>query len=333
MFKKNFFIVIALMLFSMQSHALEKKKICIFDLIGANGDYYSIMKDMKPAALGWGVELELVPYTDEKVATEDLKAKQCDGAFITGIRARQFISYTGSTDSIRGIPNYDVLRSVISILASGHEKLEDKMVSGPYQYAGMVPMGSAYLFVKEQITDLDGMAGKSIAVLEYDEAEAYMARKVGMSPMMSDITNFSSRFNNGSVDVCFAPIFGYSALELYKGMAPDGGVMDYILGQLTSQLVIRKDAFPEGFALEARKFLLGQFDRAMRVVDNAANEVDDKWWISMDEESSRNLDQMMRKARIELTEKNVYDKDMMSFLYKVRCRDNPSNPECSAQSE
>ncbi len=325
-----FFVVsMALVANSAQASISNKRTLCVFDLVGANGDFYGIMKDFRTAALGWGVDIELKPYTDEKIAAEDLKAKQCDGALLTGIRGRQFISYTGSMDSIGAIPDYDAMRMVVSILASGNPKVNPHLVSGPYEFGGLVPMGAAYLFVKDNSIDtVEELAGKSIAVLEYDVAEANMAKRVGMSPVMSDITNFSTRFNNGSVDTCFAPIFGYSALELYKGMQPDGGIIDLVLGQLSAQLILRKDLFPAGFADQSRKYLAGQFDRAMRIINNADGEVDEKWWINISGAETTRYDEMFRQARIDLANQGVYDKDMMSLLRKVRCKGNPSRAEC-----
>ncbi|PNE04414.1 hypothetical protein A15D_00193 [Alcanivorax sp. MD8A] len=319
----------ALALSISPAQAAEKRTMCVFDIIGANGDIYNIMKDYKTAALGWGVDLELKPYTDEKIASEDLKAGQCDAAVLTGIRGRQFNNYTGSMDSIGAIPSYDAMKTVITVLASGNAAINQHLVSGPYEIGGVAPMGAAYLFVKDRTIDTVGeLSGKSIAVLEYDTAQASMASRVGMSPVMSDITNFSGRFNNGSVDICFAPIAAYSALELYKGMQPDGGIVDYVLGQLTAQVVLRKDKFPADFAQQSRTYMLGQFDRAMRVIENANSEVNKKWWIRIPEADKLRYDEMMREARIALTKDGVYNKDMMTLLRKVRCKEEPSRAEC-----
>lgn len=319
----------ALALTITPAQAAEKRTLCVFDIIGANGDIFNIMKDYKTAAVGMGVDFELKPYTDEKIASEDLKAGQCDAAVLTGIRGRQFNSYTGSLDSVGAIPTYDAMRTVITVLASGNPAINQNLVSGPYEVAGVAPMGAAYLFVKDKTIDTVGeLSGKSIAVLEYDSAQANMASRVGMSPVMSDITNFSGRFNNGSVDICFAPIAAYSALELYKGMQPSGGIVDYVLGQLTAQVIIRKDKFPEGFAQQSRKYMLGQFDRAMRVIENANSEVDKKWWIRIPEADKLKYDEMLREARIALTNDGVYSKDMMTLLRKVRCKEEPSRAEC-----
>jgi hypothetical protein len=111
-------------------------------------------------------------------------------------------------------------------------------------------------------------------------------------------------------------------------MQPDGGMIDYVLGQLTAQVILKKDRFPDGFANSSRKYMLGQFDRAMTVIENANNEVDKKWWIRIPEADKLRYDEMMREARIALTNDGVYSKDMMSLLRKVRCKEEPSRAEC-----
>ncbi len=184
----------ALALTFSPAHAAEERSMCVFDIIGANGDIYNIMKDYKTAALGWGVDLELKPYTDEKIAAEDLKAGQCDAAVLTGIRGRQFNNYTGSLDSIGAIPSYDAMRTVVTVLASGNPSINEKLVSGPYEVGGIAPMGAAYLFVKDRTIDTVGeLSGKSIAVLEYDSAQASMASRVGIRPFQQRFRGYLLR--------------------------------------------------------------------------------------------------------------------------------------------
>lgn len=316
-------------LFAGTTMAVEKRTLCVFDIVGTSGDVYNMMKDYKTAAIGWGVDLDLKVYTDEKIAAEDLKAGQCDGAAITGIRARQFNRYTGSMDSVGSIPSYEHIKQVIAVLSSGHPSINEKLRSGQYEVMGIAPMGAAYLFVKDRTIDTVGeLSGKSISVMEYDAAQAKMAARVGMSPVLSDITNFAGRFNNGSVDICFAPVMAYSALELYKGMQPNGGIVDYVLGQLTLQLIMRQDKFPEGFGDQSRKFVLTQFDRSMRVIENANAEVDKKWWINIPQADAVRYDEMLRESRIDLRDQEIYDPEMMTLLRKVRCKLDASRAEC-----
>src|SRR6218665_2889179 len=72
--------------------------LCVWDILGAGGDVYSMMKDYKLGAARWGANLELKPYTDERISAEDFKAGQCDAVVLTGLRARQFNAFTGSLD-------------------------------------------------------------------------------------------------------------------------------------------------------------------------------------------------------------------------------------------
>ncbi|SDC77371.1 hypothetical protein SAMN05421749_1149 [Acinetobacter marinus] len=78
--------------------AHAKLTFCVFDLVGTQGDVYALMKDYQLASKQWGANIELKAYTDERVLTEDFKAGKCDGASITGMRGRQFNSFTGSID-------------------------------------------------------------------------------------------------------------------------------------------------------------------------------------------------------------------------------------------
>ena len=320
---------------SMSAQAANtERSLCVFDIIGASGDVYNIMKDYKTQAAGWGVDLKLKPYTDEKIAAEDLKAGQCDGAVLTGLRVRQFNSYAGSMEAVGAIPSYEELQTVFRVMASGNASINKQLKQNGYTIAGFAPMGAAYLFVKDQSIDTVGeLSGKSISVMEYAPDQANMASQVGMSPVPSDITNFAGRFNNDSVDICFAPVVAYSALELYKGMQPDGGIVRYTLGQLTNQIVLRSDKFSDEFAAKSRTWMLGQFDRAMQVIRNAENEVDDKWWIDIPEEDKRRYNEMLREARVNMTESGIYNKDLMDLLRKVRCKTDPSRAECTLAME
>lgn len=321
--------------FTSQASANTQLRLCVFDIIGSSGDIFNLMRDYRTAALAEGVDFRMRAFTDENIAYEELTGGQCDVAAITGIRGRQLNSYTGSLDSIGAIPNYDALRMVAQVLASENPRITPNLRNGPYEVIGIAPMGAAYLFVKDQsINNVNALAGKSIAVMEYDVAQGRMASRVGMSPVMSDITNFSGRFNNHSVDICFAPMAAYSALELYRGMGADGGIVDYTLGQLTVQLIARHDKLPEGFAAWSRKYMFENlYDRAQAVVDNAYNDVSDDRWIRVSEDDTMRYDEMMREARIELTEQGVYNREMMSLLRNIRCRLDGSRGECSENLE
>lgn len=328
-------LLLPLALISSLPAQAADRSLCVFDIIGTAGDQYNIMRDYTTAAAAQGYNIKIKVYTDESIAAEDLKASQCDAAVLTGIRGRQFNNYTGSLDSIGAVPSYDVLRTVIQVIASGNERISANLKQGSYEVLGVGPMGAAYLFVKDKtINNVNALAGKSIAVMSYDEAQGRMASRVGMSPVMSDITNFAGRFNNNSVDICFAPILAYSALELYKGMAPDGGIIDYTLGQLTMQLIAKTGKFDQDFTNWSHQYFANTiFDQAMRVIETAEKEVDEKWWIRISDDDRLRYDELMRDSRIELTKEGVYSKDMMSLLRNIRCRMDSARAECSDERE
>ncbi len=306
--------------------------MCVFDVIGANGDVFNMVKDYALEMKAHGVDFELKPYTDEGVAVGDFNAGQCDAVAATDIRIRPFNRFTGSISAVGALPTYDDLKTLLATLAQ--PKAASLMKENGYEVLGIVPAGAGYLFVNDRGIDTAGeLAGKRVATLDYQKDAIHMVNYVKATVVPSDITNFAGRFNNNSVDICFAPVVAYSALELYKGLQPDGGIIRYTLGQLTTQIVLRKDRFSEDFVKQSRKFMFGQFDRAMTIINNAENEVDKKWWIELPEEDKRGYDEMLREARIEMTQDGIYSKDLTNLLLKVRCKYDPSRAECANPQE
>ncbi len=160
-------VIRLILLLSADIATAETKSLCIFDMLGANGPFFAEMKDYKTAALAWGVDFTLKPYTNERVAAEDFKAGTCDAVIFTGIRARQFNTFTGSMDAIGSIQDYGLLKSAISTISS--KKAEKLMLNDPYEVVGILPAGAAYMFVKDRAIDTVGeLAGKRIAILDSD---------------------------------------------------------------------------------------------------------------------------------------------------------------------
>jgi hypothetical protein len=322
----------AALAFSANAVAAPKQVLCVWDILGAQGDVFNMMKDYQLAAAKWGASIELRPYTDEKIASEDFKAGQCDGVVMTGLRGRQFNSFTGSLDSLGSMPTYKAVQMVLAKLAT--PPAAPLMVSGNYEVAGISPMGAAYLFVNDRnINTVGKMSGKKIAVLDYDKAQAKMVQKVGAQPVASDITNFAGKFNNGSVDIIGAPAAAFKPLELWKGLGSKGAIAQFPLVQLTLQVIIRRDRFPEGFGQKSRTYMYSQFDRAMRLITNAEKDIDKKYWMQVPEADQEKYIVMIRDARISLTNDGIYDKRTMHLLKQVRCQINPSEAECSQNLE
>lgn len=315
---------------SVQANAANK--ICVFDILGAQGDAFGLMKDYALAATKLGATVELKAYTDERTAAEDFKAGQCDGVMLTGMRGRQFNKFTGSLDSIGAIPSYDVMEKAISTLAN--PALAPKMIEGKFEVAGVAPAGAGYLFVKSRsINHVDKLAGKKIAIFDYDKSQAKMVQKVGAQPVSSDISNFAAKFNNNAVDIIAAPAMAYKPLELYKGLGKDGAIVRFPIAQLTFQLVINKDKFPAGFGQASRKYWDSQYARSMRLITKAEKDVPSATWMDLPAAEKEGYVVLLRDARVGLTKEGIYDPMMMKLLKKTRCSIDSGNAECSQNLE
>lgn len=318
----------ALMVTSIAALA-ETKSLCVFDLLGANGPTFSQMQDYKTAALKWNVELVLKPYTSEHITVEDFKSGLCDAATITGIRSRQFNSFTGSLDAIGALPSYEHLKSVISTISSA--KAAKLMHSGPYEVVGIVPAGAAYLFANDRSIDTVGeLAGKRIAILDVDPAQSDMVAFVGASPVGTSLADMYSKFNNGSVDITFGPALVYEAMELNKGLEPKGGIIQFSLAQLTMQILIRNDKFPDGFGQKTREYFLSQFDQGVKLVKSYESKIPEKLWVPISEADKSSYNEVFRQARIRLRDKGMYDGKMLTVMRRLRCEKAPQMSECTA---
>jgi len=327
--KKFTFLGTLIFLFIANTVQAEPKKMCVFDLLGANGSTFAQMKDYKIAALAWGVELELKPYTNERVAAEDFKSGLCNAVIFTGIRARQFNSFTGTMDAIGAMPSYAHLKSVITTISV--KKAAKLMVSDPYEVVGIFPGGAAYMFVNDRSIDTVGeLAGKRIAILDSDPAQVEMVTFVGASPVGTSIANMYSKFNNGSVDVTYGPGIVYEAMELYKGLEPNGGVIQFSLVQLTLQILTRKAEFPSDYGQKSREFVLGQFDQAIEIVKRYDSKIPAKLWISIPEKDKDGYQEVFRQSRLRLREKGIYNAKMLKLMRMLRCKKQPQQSECTA---
>lgn len=322
----------SLLLASMATAAPIERRICVWDIAGNMGPVMNAMRDWRAEALKWGLKAELVPYTNEGIAAEDLKSGHCDGSLITGIRARLFNQYVGTLDSVGGIPTTEHLQVVLQVLS--HPSQANNMTNGTYEVMGIAPAGAAYIFVNDRkINSLAKAAGKKVAVLEYDETQAKLVAQVGATPVASDITNFSTKFNNGVVDVIAAPLAAYGALELYKGLSPDGGIIDYPLAQISMQMVVKDERFPAEMTQKSREYFYGNFSEILKQLNKEAERVDEKWWVQIPEEDKQEYEVMMKEARIQLRNEGYYSAEMLGLQRKVRCKLDSSRAECTNSQE
>lgn len=319
------------------------QKVCVYDLMGANGDLFSMAKDYAIAMQRIGVSLTLKGYLDERQAVEDFRAGACDAVIATAFRTRQFNATSGAIDTLGATTvvrdgridmpgSYEVVRRLIQTYASPEAKAV--MVNGDHEVGGILPLGAAYPVLHDRrLNTVEALAGKRIAAFDHDKAQATMIRRMRAIPVSADISSFASKFNRGELDMVAAPSIAYKPLELYKGIGEDGAITRFPIMILTYQLILNRTRFPDNVGAQSRVFWLSQFDRALQVIRQADAGIPPTTWLELSPENAYKYSLMLRESRIDIAQQGIYDKRGLKVIKRVRCSVNPNDAECSTKSE
>ena len=328
---------LALTLSLASSAAASPATICVYDPAGANGDIFQSMQDYRNAAVAWNVEIALRAYTDERIAAEDFQAQRCDGAVMTGTRGRALNPFSSTLEAMGALPSYNMLKALLRRLLSprGGRLLNGDASAGHKPVAGIFPGGAVYLLVRDRaINTVEALAGKRIATLSFDDAAKRMVRQVGASMTAADVSTFAGMFNNGSVDAAYAPAAAYRALELHKGIRGGaGGVIRYPLAQMTLQLFVHPERFPDDFLAKSRAYSRSNLDRALRAVRRAEQSIEEGHWVDIPAEDRARYDQMFQEVRVRLRDAGIYQSTALKLMRRVRCRIDGSRAECASSPE
>ena len=82
--------------------------------------------------------------------------------------------------------------------------------------------------------------------------------------MSSEISNFIRKFNQGEVDIVAAPAYAFKPLEVTKGLGQKGAMINFPVVNVTADLIIRPDKFPEQFSANSRQWFVKQLPAASR---------------------------------------------------------------------
>ncbi len=318
----------AILLFSTLSFALEKKTICTWDPVGKNGPVMTFYSDLKPKAIAWGLDINFVAYTDEKVAANDFKAGVCEGVLVTAILGRQFVPFAGTLDAIGGITTDEGLGKILATLAN--PKAGKLMTNGPYETVASFPVGTLFAFVNDKSIDtVAEFSGKKISVLNEDPQTHKLANMAGASPVGTSLATFSGQFNNGNIDILFMPALAYNTFELYHGLGDKGGILDYRLFYGMLQTITKKDQWPADFGNNMRKYVVNRLGYINKMVSDAEKEIPAKYWIKTSDETKAELKKFSRDIRLALKADGKMDAKALKLLWKIRCAEDPSASECA----
>lgn len=305
----------------------NKRRICIWDIAGRSGPIFSAAQDQKTELMALGIEVDMEAYTSESILAEDLKAGLCDAALMTGMKARTFNKFSGTIDSVGALPSVKHMKLLLKALTN--PRLAEKFETDRYTVLGVAPAGAAYIFVNDRkINSLTKATGKRIAVLDYDTTQTKMVLKLGATPVPSSLVGAPNKFNNGAVDVLPAPLVAYQFMELYRGMEPNGGIINYPFSQASMQMIALKDRFPREVAQIIREGFYKGFDRVINQLNLQTGEIPSRWWIPIPDKEKQDYEVMMQQARLELREADYYDASMLKIQRKVRCKIDPTRFDC-----
>ena len=71
----------------------------------------------------------------------------------------------------------------------------------------------------------------------------------------------------------------------------------------------------------------------MALIKSAEAQIDPKYWMHIPAADQAKYVVLLRESRIALTQDGIYDKKMMAVLKKIRCKNNPTDSECSQNLE
>ncbi|MBP8071660.1 MAG: RND transporter, partial [Acinetobacter sp.] len=265
--KKILFAALTTLLVSNSAKA--DQTVCIFDLLGRAGESYKLMEEWALASKNWGADVKLVAYQKEEQADRDFKNGKCDAVAMTTMRSREYNKFAGSIDALGGVPSNDIARRAISYALDQRnaKRLVSTMKGEKYEVAAIAPLGIAYIFVRDRSMDtIEKGIGKKFAYLHYDIAQKIAIERVGAIGVPSDISTFVGKFNRGEVDSIAAPAYAFKPLEIYKGLGKSGAMFTFPLINVTGNLIIRQNKFPEGFGQNSRAWSLRQLPKAMNTI-------------------------------------------------------------------
>ena len=313
-----------------------KQNVCVFDLLGKAGESYKLMEEWALAAKAWGADINLTVYQSEEAVDKNFKTNKCDAAAMTTMRSREYNKFGGSIDALGGIPNNEIARRAINYALDKRnaKRLVSEKNGVKYELAMITPIGIAYIFVKDRaMNTLEKGKGKKFAYLHYDLAQKVAVERVGAIGVPSDIFNFVKKFNDGEVDAIASPAYAYKPLEIYKGLGSNGAMFTYPVVNVTADLIIKPEQFPEGFGIKSREWAVKQLPSSFKKIEKMEAEIPAKYKLNVSKDDALRYQKLLREGRIELTKRGAYDPVMMSVLKKARCTVDRTNFECSLAGE
>ena len=303
------------------------KQLCVFDIMGSNGDIMALAKDYALVAKQWGVDIEPKTYTSLDDALADFEVKKCQGIIADNYATKKYNSFMGTVGAVGAIHDYELAKKVL--IALGSPKLASKLKNKNYEVAGYIPYGLAYIFTKDRsINSIETMRNKRFGVLGIDPSQARIAKRVGMKPVSMTFDNAASKFRKGEIDIIPAPKVVYKPFEVQKIIGDNGGVANYPLAFMSMNLILHKSEFPNTLGQKSRSWFSKKTPQMIKIVEKWDATVPEKVQYGIPEIDRSSYDLLLSQLRKEFIDNRMYDATMITLIRHLRCNQEPNFIEC-----
>lgn len=121
---------------------------CTYDPMGTQGDITRRLNDIRLYAQQYQVKFKVVSYQKEQQAIQAFDEGKCSGLAASNFNTYQYNHFMGSSSGIGLIPNNRTARNLLQLL--NHPTIEKKLINQDYEVVGMIPVGTAYMVMKNK---------------------------------------------------------------------------------------------------------------------------------------------------------------------------------------
>ena len=300
---------------------------CVYDIAGTAGDVMQTMKDYALAAKQWDVDIQTKVYRTDQQAVKAFQNKECDAVVASAFLTRDYNHFMGTIGAVGLIPNHYIAQKLFKSL--GHPNLAKYMVSNEFEAVGWMPIGPAYFMVKDRnINSITQLAGRRVGLLKEDPSQQRMARRVGAKPIFINFENVGKHFINNEIDIMASPIYAYRPLELYRGLDPRGGVINFPISYVSLSFIVRKNAFPKNFGQKSRIWFQARTPKMMRTVLQWERSMPNKYWYDIPISDRISYQRLVSQLRKEFVQSGIYHEEMTKIVLKLQCAENDKHFEC-----
>jgi len=305
----------------------EDQVWCAYDPIGSQGDITRRLNDIRLYAQQYQVKFKVVTYQKEQQAIQAFDDGKCSGLAASNFNTYRYNQFMGSTAGIGLIPNNRTAKSFLQLL--NHPTIEKRLVSKNYEAIGMIPIGTAYMVLKNKnLSRVAQLRNQRIGVLPNNPPQQALVRSVGAQPVYVDLSNAIAQFKQNKIDIIAAPVYGLLPYNLQKEFGPDTQVINFPLAYFGVNLIIKPQAYPANFGRKIR----GWFVHNSQLLTNRAtqweNHLPAYYWVDVSFYEKQSYDVMVAKIRNQYVLSGYYDAYFVQLMKRLRCMDDPRYFEC-----